>query len=45
MIVAVPHAPALALLAFGGLVIAAAGALVPDGWAAWSRTATALRTE
>ncbi|MFC0071908.1 ABC transporter permease, partial [Umezawaea endophytica] len=33
------------LLAFGGLVIAVLGALLPAGWAARTRTATALRTE
>ena len=31
--------------ALGGLVLAAAGALLPAGWAAKTRTATALRTE
>ena len=35
----------LALFAVGGLVLAAAGALLPAGWAARTRTATALRTE
>jgi putative ABC transport system permease protein len=35
----------LILLALSGLVIAAAGALLPGTWAARSRTATALRTE
>ena len=35
----------LAALALAGLVIAAAGALLPAGWAATTRTATALRTE
>jgi putative ABC transport system permease protein len=35
----------LALLACAGLVIAAAGALLPATWAARSRTAVALRTE
>jgi len=35
----------LAGLACAGLVIAAAGALLPAGWAARSRPATALRTE
>ncbi|MEU9266765.1 ABC transporter permease [Streptomyces sp. NPDC048251] len=43
--VAVYDAPELALLALGGLVIAVAGALLPAGWAARTRTATALRTE
>ena len=32
------------LLALPGLVIAVAGALAPAGWAARTRTATALRT-
>lgn len=32
-------------LALGGLLIATAGALLPAGWAARTRTATALRTE
>ncbi|MFE0425690.1 ABC transporter permease, partial [Streptomyces sp. NPDC058953] len=32
-------------LVLGGLLIAALGALLPAGWAAGSRTATALRTE
>ncbi|MFE2426773.1 FtsX-like permease family protein [Streptomyces sp. NPDC059373] len=44
-VIAVYHAPALALLALGGLVIAVAGALLPAGWAARTGTATALRTE
>ena len=35
----------LVLLALSGLVIAAAGALVPAGWAARARTASALRAE
>ncbi|MEU6257376.1 ABC transporter permease [Streptomyces sp. NPDC047043] len=35
----------LALLALGGLAIAAAGALLPAGWAARTGTARALRTE
>ncbi|XUL86379.1 hypothetical protein ACQ86D_06440 [Streptomyces galilaeus] len=35
----------LVLLGVGGVVIAMVGALVPAGWAANSRTATALRTE
>ncbi|WP_164540351.1 ABC transporter permease [Streptomyces abyssomicinicus] len=38
-------APQLLGLALGGLVIAAAGALLPAGWAARTRTAVALRTE
>ncbi|WP_030434431.1 ABC transporter permease [Actinoplanes subtropicus] len=40
------YAPALlAVLALAGLVLAAAGALLPAGWAARTRTAVALRTE
>jgi putative ABC transport system permease protein len=35
----------LAALALAGLAIAVAGALLPAGWAAQSRTATALRAE
>jgi putative ABC transport system permease protein len=35
----------LVLLGFGGVVIAVLGALLPAGWAARTRTATALRTE
>ena len=35
----------LLLFGLGGLVIAVAGALLPAGWAARTRTATALRTE
>ena len=35
----------LVLLGLGGIVIAVAGALLPAGWAARIRTATALRTE
>jgi putative ABC transport system permease protein len=35
----------LALLAVSGLVIAMAGALLPAGWAARSRTVSALRAE
>jgi putative ABC transport system permease protein len=35
----------LALLALAGLVIAAAGAILPASWAAGSRTASALRAE
>ncbi|MFC1431792.1 ABC transporter permease [Streptacidiphilus sp. N1-3] len=37
--------PELALLAVGGVAIAVCGALLPAGWAARTRTATALRTE
>jgi putative ABC transport system permease protein len=43
--IAVYHPPAVALLLFGGLLIAVAGALLPAGWAGASRTTTALRTE
>jgi len=43
--IAVYAAPALALLALGGLLIAVGGALLPAGWAARTDTATALRTE
>jgi putative ABC transport system permease protein len=39
------HAPVLVLLALAGLVIAVAGAMAPAGWAARTRTATALRAE
>ncbi|MFI1419207.1 FtsX-like permease family protein [Streptomyces sp. NPDC020731] len=35
----------LLLLGLGGVVLAVLGALVPAGRAAWTRTATALRTE
>ncbi|MFI8191994.1 ABC transporter permease [Streptomyces sp. NPDC085946] len=35
----------LLLLGLGGVVIAMLGALIPAGWAAGARTATALRTE
>ena len=35
----------LAALALAGLLIALAGALLPAGWAAQSRTASALRAE
>ncbi|WP_026208873.1 ABC transporter permease [Catelliglobosispora koreensis] len=35
----------LVLFGLGGLVIAVAGSLLPAGWAARTRTATALRTE
>ncbi|MGV9289152.1 FtsX-like permease family protein [Streptomyces sp. NPDC003719] len=35
----------LLLLGLGGVVIAMLGALIPAGWAARARTATALRTE
>jgi putative ABC transport system permease protein len=39
------HPAELVLLALAGLVIAVAGALGPAGWAAKTRTATALRAE
>jgi putative ABC transport system permease protein len=35
----------LTTFVLGGLVLAVAGALLPAGWAARTRTATALRTE
>ncbi|MEV5611764.1 FtsX-like permease family protein [Streptomyces sp. NPDC052225] len=44
-VLAVYHAPQLALLVLGGVLIAVLGALLPAGWAARIRTATALRTE
>ncbi|MFI1395995.1 ABC transporter permease [Streptomyces sp. NPDC020681] len=37
--------PQLVLLGLAGIVIAVLGALLPAGWAARTRTATALRTE
>ncbi|MDW4911027.1 hypothetical protein RB628_38370 [Streptomyces sp. ADMS] len=43
--IAVYHAADLLPLALGGLLIATMGALLPAGWAAKARTATALRTE
>ncbi|MET1074757.1 MAG: FtsX-like permease family protein [Umezawaea sp.] len=42
---AVYHPAELVLLGAGGLLIAVLGALLPAGWAARTRTATALRTE
>lgn len=42
---AVYHPVELVLLGLGGLLIAVLGALLPAGWAARTRTATALRTE
>lgn len=39
------HPAELLLLALSGLIIAAAGALLPASWAAASRTTTALRAE
>lgn len=44
-VIAVYHAAELLPLALGGLLIATLGALLPAGWAAGARTATALRTE
>ncbi|MER6564639.1 FtsX-like permease family protein [Streptomyces sp. NPDC001093] len=42
---AVYSPPVLVALVLGGLVIATAGALLPAGWAARTRTAEALRSE
>jgi putative ABC transport system permease protein len=44
-VIAIYDAPELALLGLGGLVIAVLGSLLPAGWAARTRTATALRAE
>ncbi|MFD0304338.1 FtsX-like permease family protein [Streptomyces sp. NPDC127119] len=44
-VIAVYHGTELIPLVLGGLLIAALGALLPAGWAARARTATALRTE
>nr|WP_238442064.1 ABC transporter permease [Streptomyces pratensis] len=44
-VIDVHHGAQLLPLAFGGLLIAVPGALLPAGWAARTRTATALRTE
>ncbi|MFI5681335.1 ABC transporter permease [Streptomyces cellulosae] len=44
-VIAVYHVAELLPLALGGLLIATLGALLPAGWAARARTATALRTE
>ncbi|MFD7285837.1 ABC transporter permease [Streptomyces sp. NPDC059863] len=44
-VIAVYQGAELLSLAFGGLLIATLGALLPAGWAARTRTATALRTE
>ncbi|MGY5032630.1 ABC transporter permease [Streptomyces sp. 900116325] len=44
-VVAVYHAAELLPLALGGVLIATLGALLPAGWAARARTATALHTE
>jgi putative ABC transport system permease protein len=43
--IAIYHPPLLIPLILGGLVIAIAGAILPAGWAARTRTATALHTE
>ncbi|MFJ8694965.1 ABC transporter permease, partial [Streptomyces roseolilacinus] len=44
-VIAVYQGAELLPLALGGLLIAVVGALLPAGWAARARTATALRTE
>ncbi|MEU0075352.1 FtsX-like permease family protein [Streptomyces sp. NPDC006332] len=44
-VIAVYHGAELVPLALGALLIATLGALLPAGWAAGARTATALRTE
>jgi putative ABC transport system permease protein len=44
-VLSVYHASEIVLLAVAGLVIAVAGALLPAGWAARTRTASALRAE
>lgn len=44
-VIAVYHGAQLVPLELGGLLIAILGALLPAGWAAGSRTVTALRTE
>ncbi len=43
--IAVYHLPELIALAAGGLIISVAGAALPAGWAAKTRTQNALRTE
>ena len=43
--IAVYHLPELIALAVGGLIISLAGAALPAGWAARTRTQNALRTE
>ncbi|SHN43523.1 ABC transporter permease [Cryptosporangium aurantiacum] len=45
VIMTVFHPVQLTIFALGGLALAGAGALLPAGWAAKTRTATALRTE
>ncbi|MFB6874883.1 ABC transporter permease [Streptomyces sp. NPDC056323] len=44
-VITVYHAAEVLPLALGGLLIATLGALLPAGWTARARTATALRTE
>jgi putative ABC transport system permease protein len=44
-ITSVYHAQSLLLLGLAGVAIAVLGAMLPAGWAARARTATALRTE
>ncbi|GGV81788.1 hypothetical protein [Streptomyces massasporeus] len=44
-VIAVHHGAELFPLTLGGLLIATLGVLLPAGWAARTRTATALRTE
>ena len=44
-VLTVYHPAELVLLALSGLAIAVAGALLPAGWAARARTASALRAE
>ena len=44
-VLTVYHPLVLVVLALSGLVIAVAGALLPAGWAARARTASALRAE
>lgn len=44
-VIGVYHPAQLVLFGLGGLLIAVVGALLPAGWAARTRTATALRTE
>lgn len=44
-VIAVHRTPELLALGLGGVLIAVLGALLPAGWAARTRTVTALRTE
>jgi putative ABC transport system permease protein len=44
-VVDIYHPAEIVLLGLGGVLIAVLGALLPAGWAARTRTATALRTE